>query len=157
MILSRSKPDRLKNQDKGFDGGKNIYGRKRNLLVDTEGLPMTVRVTSAQPHDSTLAPLVLKGIKKKFPRLQKVFGDGGYSGPLQNWFMIETQGCLLSIVKRSDDQKGFHVLPKRWIVERTLSWLGNYRRLSKYYEISASSSEAFIILALIKTMIKNLN
>jgi putative transposase len=65
----------------------------------------------------------------------------------------------LSIVKRSDDQKGFHVLPKRWIVERTLSWLGNYRRLSKDkdYEISASSSEAFIILALIKTMIKNLN
>ncbi len=57
---------------------------------DTEGLPMTVRVTSAQPHDSTLAPLVLRGIKEKFPRLQKVFGNSGYSGPLQNWFMVET-------------------------------------------------------------------
>jgi hypothetical protein len=57
LILSRSKPDRLKNQDKGFDGGKNVYGRKRNLLVDTEGLPMTVRVTSAQPHDSIVFSL----------------------------------------------------------------------------------------------------
>jgi putative transposase len=157
LILNRLKPDLLKNQDKGFDGGKNVFGRKRNLVVDTLGLPMAVRVTSARPHDSTVAPLVLTGLKKKFPRLQKVLGDCGYSGPLQNWFMLHTRGCLLSIVKRSDEQKGFHVLKQRWIVERTFSWIGNYRRLSKDYEMSASSSEAFIALALIKTMLKNLN
>jgi putative transposase len=154
-ILSRLKLALLKNQDKGFDGGKKIFGRKRNLVVDTFGYPMAICVTSARPHDSILGQLVLTGLKKKFPRLQRVLGDGGYSGKLQNWFMIETKGCMLSIIKRSDDKKGFHVQHKRWIIERTFSWLGNYRRLSKDYEMSTSSSESFI--ALTKTILKNLN
>jgi len=127
------------------------------LIVDTLGYPMAIRVTSANPHDSVVGKLVLTGLKDKFLRLQRVLGDGGYCGKLQNWFMLHTKGCLLSIIKRSNEKKGFQVLPKRWIVERTFSWLGNYRRLSKDYEISTSSSEAFITLALIKTMLKNLN
>ncbi len=72
-------------------------------------------------------------------------------------YVTGSKGCLLSIIKCSDDKKGFHVQHKRWIIERTFSWLGNYRRLSKDYEMSTSSSESFIALALTKTILKNLN
>jgi transposase len=151
-----SKPNLLKNQDKGYDGGKKIKGRKRHIVVDTFGFPMAIIVHSATPHDSNAAKLVLSGLKKKFPRLQKVLADGGYRGDIQSWFFRETKGCLLHVVKPNTGTKGFQVLQWRWIVERSFAWLGNFRRLSKDYEVSPSSSKAFIALAFTKIMMKRL-
>jgi putative transposase len=117
---------------------------------------MAIAVHSATPHDSKCAKLVLTGLKKKFPRLQKVLADGGYQGDLQSWFMRETKGCTLHVVKPETGTKGFQVLQWRWIVERSFAWLGNFRRLSKDYEVSASSAKAFIALAFSKIMLKKL-
>ena len=132
-------------------------GRKRSIIVDTFGFPMAIAVHSATPHDSKCAKLVLTGLKKKFPRLQKVLADGGYQGDLQSWFYRETKGCTLHVVKPETGTKGFQVLQWRWIVERSFAWLGNFRRLSKDYEVSASSAKAFIALAFSKIMLRKLH
>ena len=99
---------------------------------------------------------MLTGLKEKYHRLQRVLADGGYAGKLQSWFFLHTKGCLLTIVKQLTHKKGFHVLKWRWVVERSFSWLGNYRRLSKDYEITTSSAEAFITLAFTRIMLKRL-
>lgn len=117
---------------------------------------MKVDVHSATPHDSNCAKPVLFGLKEKFPRLIKVLADRGYQGDLQQWFHLHTRGCLLSIVKPDNGTKGFQVQQWRWIVERSFAWLGNFRRLSKDYEITTSSAKAFIQLAFTKIMMKNL-
>jgi putative transposase len=112
--------------------------------------------SSATPHDSNCAKQVLFGLKEKFPRLIKILADRGYQGDLQQWFYRHTRGCLLSIVKPSDGSKGFRVQQWRWVVERSFAWLGNFRRLSKDYEITTSSATAFIQLAFTKIMMKKL-
>lgn len=156
MIVKALKHALLKNEDKGYDGGKKIAGRKRHLVVDTLGYPMNIDVHSATPHDSNSAKQVLSDLKANFPRLTKVLADRGYQGDLQQWFHRHTGGCLLSIVKPENGSRGFHIQQWRWIVERSFAWLGNFRRLAKDYEITASSSKAFIQLAFIKIMLKAL-
>lgn len=124
-------------------------------MVDTLGLIVMLVVHSAAVQDRDGAKLVLEKMKNCFPRLQLIWADGGYAGQLIDW--VKTlAGWVLQIVKRSDDVKGFVVLPKRWIVERTFGWLGRYRRLSKDYEELAESSEAQIHLAMINVMIQRL-
>jgi putative transposase len=147
----------LKNEEKGYDGGKKIAGRKRHIVVDTLGYPMNIDVHSATPHDSNCAKKVLCGLKEKFPRLVKILGDRGYQGDLQRWFHVQNGGCLLSIVKPDEGTKGFQIQQWRWVVERSFAWLGNFRRLSKDYEITTSSSIAFIQLAFTKIMLQNLS
>lgn len=116
---------------------------------------MMVVVHSAGVQDRDGAKLVLEKIKSCFPRLQLIWADGGYAGQLIDW-VKNLAGWVLQVVKRSDDAKGFTVLPKRWIVERTFGWLGRYRRLSKDYEELVESSEAQIHLAMINVMIHRL-
>ena len=156
MIAKALKHALLKNEDKGYDGGKKISGRKRHIVVDTLGYPMSVDVHSARPHDSNCARGVLFGLKAKFIRLNKILADQAYQGDLQQWFYLHTRGCLLSIVKPKKGDKGFKVQQWRWVVERSFAWLGNFRRLSKDYEISTSSAKAFIELAFTKIMLNRI-
>ncbi len=142
---------------RGYDAGKKIKGRKRHILVDTLGLLMLVVVHTADVQDRDGAQLVFDRAKRQgWSRLQLVWADGGYAGQLIAW-LAGYCGWLLQIVKRSDDVKGFKVLPRRWVVERTFGWLGRYRRLSKDYEQLTSSSEAMVYLGMIRLMLRRLN
>lgn len=141
-------------EQKGYDAGKKVKGRKRHLLVDTLGLVVMVVVHSASMQDRDGAKLLLERLPPR-ARLQILWADGGYAGQLVE-YVKEAFGRMLSIVKRSDQAQGFKVLPKRWIVERTFAWLGKYRRLSKDYECFTPNSEAFIHLAMINLMSKRL-
>jgi len=125
------------------------------VIVDTLGLVLMVVVHAASIQDRDGAKLVLAKLVGVFPRLKLIWADGGYAGKLIEWTKA-LAGWVLEIVKRSDDVQGFEVLPKRWIVERTLAWLGRYRRLSKDYEAQPESSEAMIYLGMINLMVHRL-
>lgn len=137
--------------------GKKINGVKRHLLVDTLGLIWAVVVHSAALQDRDGAKLVFAKAQAKggWTRLQTVWADGGYAGKLIAWVWALCQWALV-IVKRTDDGKGFRLLPKRWVVERTFGWLGNYRRLSKHYEYENQTGETVIHLAMIHLMLRRL-
>jgi putative transposase len=122
----------------------------------TVGLLLIVVVHTANIQDRDGAKLVLEQVKGTFSRLELIWADAGYSGQLVDW-VNSVCGWILEIVKRSDDVKGFQVLHKRWIVERTFGWLGRYRRLSKDYEGLTESSQAFIYAAMIHIMIRRLD
>jgi putative transposase len=140
----------------GYDAHKNIKGRKRHLLVDTLGLPLSVYVTAADVQDRVGAQCLLAGLKPFVPRLKKIWADGAYTGEKLAGWCKEQGEWELQIVERSADTEGFAVLPHRWIVERTLGWLMRNRRLSKDYERLVQSSEAFIEVAMIRLMLKRL-
>jgi len=118
-------------------------------------LLLVVVVHCAGIQDRDGAKLVCEKLKERFPRLSLIWADGGYAGALIAW-MMAFAGWTLSIVKRSDDVKGFVVLPRRWVVERTFAWLCKFRRLSKDYEETAASSEAWIRIAMIHVMARRL-
>ena len=142
---------------KGFDAGKKVKGRKRHILVDTLGLLIAVVVTAAGVQDYHGAKPVLESVKDRCPRLKVVWADGIYEKRwLIDWVRGEC-GWELAIIKRSDKDKGFKLLPKRWVVERTFSWLGRYRRLSKDYERLPETSEAMIQMAMIHIMVRRLS
>jgi putative transposase len=147
--------DRGKRGARGYDAGKKINGRKRHIVVDTLGLVLAVVVHAANIQDRDGAKLVLALLKGRFSRLKLIWADGGYAGQLIEWTR-QLGRWVLEIVKRSDDMTGFVVLPKRWIVERTFSWFGRYRRLSKDYETLTESSEAVIYLAMTHLMLRRL-
>ena len=132
-----------------------MKGRKRHLLVDTLGLVLTVVVHAADIQDRDGAKLVLKRTKKYFYKLAVIWADGAYAGKLIQWAK-RYYGWTIEIVKRSDITKGFQILPKRWIVERTFSWFGNYRRLAKDYEYSTDTSETMIYIAMTHLMVRRL-
>jgi putative transposase len=123
--------------------------------VDTLGLILAVVVHCAGIQDRHGAKLVFMKLRGAFPRLRLIWADGGYSGRLVKW-VAAFAGWVLEIVKRSDDVKGFVVLPHRWIVERTFAWLMKYRRLAKDYEETSASAEAWIRLAMIQLMSRRL-
>jgi putative transposase len=141
--------------ERGYDAGKKTKGRKRFILTDTLGLVLVVMVVAANNQEVHGARLLLDNLKLLFPRLQKIWADGGYAGTLIDW-VKQTCNWVLEIVKRSDTAKGFVVLARRWVVERTFGWLNRSRRLSKDYERKTQSSEAFIYLAMIHLMTKRL-
>lgn len=141
--------------ERGYDAGKKIKGRKRHLLVDTMGLIMVVVVHSAGIQDRDGAKTVFEQAQSKCNRLEKVWADGGYAGKLVEW-VDENCAWELEIVKRTDDVKGFKLIPKRWVSERTFGWLNKYRLLSKEYEALIESSEADIYLAMTHVMIRRL-
>ena len=130
----------------GYDGAKSVNGRKRHLLVDTLGLVLSVLVTNANVPERKGLSLLLQQVKHALPRFHHLWLDRGYKGVAFTSRMLLCFGVVLDIVSRRE-QKGFGLQARRWIVERTFAWLGNYRRLSKDYETFTSSSEAFIYLA----------
>lgn len=138
---------------KGYDAGKKVKGRKRHILVDTLGLLLKAKVLTADVQDRDAAKMLLAEIKERMPRLSLIWADGGYRGKLITWVAAQ---CLwiLEIVKRNDQLKKFVVLPKRWIVERTFSWLNRNRRLSKDYERKVESSEAWLYLSMSILMLR---
>lgn len=116
-------------------------------------MPVVVHEASIQDRDG--AKLVFECLKNHFNRLSLIWADGGYAGQLIGW-VKDFAAWTLEIVKRNDDIKGFHILPRRWVVERTFGWLGRYRRMSKDYEQLAESSEAMALLAMIYLMSRRL-
>jgi putative transposase len=140
---------------RGYDAGKKVKGRKRHILVDAMGLLLMVVVHAASIQDRDGAKLVLVKVTERFPRLQLIWADGGYAGKLVEWVKTICQWTL-EIVKRSDGVKGFQVLPRRWVVERTFGWLGRYRRLSKDYEGLPETSEAMIYATMVHLMVRRL-
>lgn len=141
--------------ERSYDAGKKVVGRKRHLLVDTLGLVLVAVVHGAGIQDRDGARLVLQKALV-FGWLRVVFADGGYAGQLVNWVrcLFRGQGTRLEIVSRK--QVGFRVLPKRWIVERTFSWLIHFRRLAKDYEVKTEHSEAFIYASTTRLMLRRL-
>lgn len=139
--------------ERGFDAGKKVKGRKRHILVDTLGLLLKTKVLTADVQDRDAAKMLLTEIKDRMPRLQLIWADGGYRGKLIIWVAVQ---CLwiLEVVKRNDQLKNFIPLPKRWIVERTFSWLNRNRRLSKDYERKIESAEAWLYLSMSILMLK---
>ncbi|MGH7489744.1 MAG: IS5 family transposase, partial [bacterium] len=141
---------------RGYDAGKKIKGRKRHIAVDTLGLILGLVITSAAVQDRDGAKPLLQQIVKWFGRLQIIWADGGYLGELVHWVKaLRPFGKLrLEIIRRSDSLKGFKVLPKRWIVERTFGWLYKSRRLVRDYEVRLDHSEAMIRICMIRLMVR---
>jgi putative transposase len=140
----------------GFDAHKNVKGRKRHLLVDTLVLPLSVYVASADVQDRVGARCLLAGLKPFVPRLKKIWADGAYGGKELAKWCEEQGGWELEVVERDKEAKGFEVLPKRWIVERTFGWLRRDRRLTKDYERKAQTSETLIKVAMIRLILRRL-
>ena len=140
----------------GFDGGKRIKGRKRHIFVDTNGLLLKVKVTAANIGDREGAKQTMLPLKKHLSRMKKVWLDGGYDGePFTEWALNEL-GWEVEITHRPEGCKGFQLVPRRWVVERTFAWIGKFRRLSKDYEYLTETSEAFIYAAMIHVMVRRL-
>ena len=145
-------------EKRGFDGGKKVNGRKRNLLVDTLGLVVLTKVTAANVQDVHAGRQLFSAVLQKpelLTRLKKIFADGGYQGDLKDWVQKNLQ-AVLEIVLKLEGQKGFQVLPKRWVVERTFAWISRNRRLARDYERLTQSSEAFIYVAMIRLGLRRL-
>jgi putative transposase len=156
---------------RGYDGGKKINGRTRHLLVDTQGLIIRAVVHPADLADRDGAKLLLAPLQAQVPRLQHIWADSAYSGNAREW-IESTLECTLEIVKHwwtglrwvwvgpgqepPTIPSGFHVLPRRWVVERTFAWLVTYRRLSKDYEELPDTSEPLIYIAMSRLMVRRL-
>ena len=149
------KTTRLGGQDRGYDGGKHIKGRKRHIITDTLGLLLSVVVHAANVHDSKGAPDVIITLKGRFNRLVKIVADGGYRGELIDKTKAAF-GFVLDIVLRPKESPKFKVIPKRWVVERTFSWFESYRRLSKDFEYLTDTSETMIQMAMIRLMLNRI-
>ncbi|MET9736411.1 transposase [Streptomyces sp. NPDC006458] len=157
MIDSQSvKADAVVGADsRGFDGGKQINGRKRHIVVDTLGLLLGVMVTAADTGDRAAAQVLLERVTDAHHRLALVWADGGYTGSLVE-YCLATLALVLAIVKRSDDMRGFVVLPKRWIVERLFAHLMRTRRLARDFERRTTSAEAMIYWSMTLLMTRRL-
>ncbi len=142
----------------GFDGGKLVKGRKRNLITDTIGLVVLAKVTAANVQDVHAGKQILIELKKRtelITRLRKFFADGGYRGELVNWVKNELH-AEMEIVLTLGDKKGFQVLPKRWVIERTNAWVTRNRRMARDYERLTETSEAFIYILMIRLGLRRL-
>jgi len=141
---------------RGYDASKKIDGRKRHIVVDTLGLLLAAMVHAASIQDRDGAPGLLASIRKAFPWLRHIFADGAYAGPKLKAALDKIGDWTIEIVKRSDAAKGFEVIPRRWVVERTSAWLGRCRRLAKDWEKSIASAEAWILIAHIRLITRRL-
>jgi transposase len=141
---------------RGYDAGKKINGRKRHIITDTVGHLVAARVHTADIQDRDGAPDLLAAIRYLFPWLRHVFADGGYAGDKLATALAGRGQWRIDIVKRSDRATGFHVLPRRWVVERTFAWLNRNRRLAKDFETTVASSETWIYLASVQLLARRL-
>lgn len=142
----------------GYDGGKKINGRKRHIMVDVMGLLLAVLVTSAAIDDGTAAPQLTERLSADDnPRMEKIWGDNKYHNhAYRRWLAENRPGWELEVKTREPGVKGFAVLPKRWVVERSYAWFGRYRRHSKDYERRTDSSESMIRVSAIHLMLRRL-
>ena len=141
---------------RGYDAGKKVKGRKRHIVTDTLGFLLSCIVHEANIQDRDGARITIEEALDRFPSLQHFFADGGYRGDPLATFVEGHDGRTIEIVKRPDDAKGFVVIAKRWVVERTFAWLGRCRRLAKDWEASIESSEAWAYLASIRILSRRL-
>jgi putative transposase len=178
-----SKTTGVGGEQRGYDGNKKVRGRKRHLLVDTEGLVLKAKVHSAKVPDQDGLRLLLESARTGLSRLQHLWLDAGYEGRGRRW-AEEVMGLSVEIVRKPPKPvpeevariwarewakegrkldwqrfmppRGYVALPRRWVVERTFSWLGQNRRMSKDYERLCSSVEAFVYAAMIRLMVRRL-
>ena len=158
IVDSQSAKSSEGGEERGYDGGKHVSGRKRNLVVDTLGLVVLAKVTAANVQDVYAGKHLLVELSKRpdlLGRLKTIIADGGYRGELVKW-VADNLSAVLQIVLKLEGQKGFQVLPKRWVVERTFAWISRNRRLARDYERLAASSEAFIYVAMIRLGLRRL-
>src|SRR5712671_1868120 len=141
---------------RGWDAGKKVRGRKRHIVVDTLGFLLAVLAHPADIQDRPGAVSLLPRLQGVVSRLAVLYADSGYAGPMVETACQALGGCQLITIAKDAAARGFHVLPKRWVVERTLAWLCRNRRLSKDYEHLPAVSEAFVKLAMIRLMIARL-
>lgn len=137
-------------------GGKKVTGRKRHYLVDTEGHLLFVLVGPADEDDRAGARWVLRARNKRWPTLQLLWGDQHYTGELDSEAR-RLYGIKVEVVRKPEDQRGFVLLPRRWVVERSIAWQGRSRRLSKDYEHAAEYSESWCYLASIQLLLNRLH
>jgi putative transposase len=142
-------------KESGFDGGKRIKGRKRHIVVDTIGYPLVVVVHAANIYDGHAAERVLNALFSIVKKVKKIWADGAYKGEKFIKWAKEKFGCVIEVIKKKKG-KGFHVLPRRWVVERTFAWLNRYRRLSKDYERKPTSSSSHVYVASIRLMLRRI-
>jgi transposase len=140
---------------RGYDAGKKINGVKRHVAVDTLGLLLVVMVSPASIQDRDGAVRLLAILRERFSTIAMVWADGGYAGRLLTW-ALQAARLTVTIVKRSDDTSGFAVLPRRWVVERTLAWLTGNRRLVRDYERRTDTHETMTTIAMIALMSRRL-
>jgi putative transposase len=184
MIDSQSaKTSGVGGEARGYDGAKKVRGRKRHLLVDTEGLVLKAKVHSAKVPDQDGIKLLLKAAREFLPRLSQVWVDAGYQGRGKEWAEQEL-GLSVEVVRRTPKpttekiariwaeewakegqeidwekllpHRGFEVLPRRWVVERTFAWLSQNRRMSEDYERLCATGEAFVYAAMIRLLVRRL-
>jgi putative transposase len=136
-------------------GEKKVQGRKRHYLVDTEGHLLAVLVEGADRADREAARWLFRAIDRRWTALQKAWADQAYNGDLGAWLQA-AYGIELEVVERAAGQVGFTVLPRRWVVERTIAWLGRNRRLSKDYEQSGAAMETWCYIASIALLLRRL-
>ncbi|MCB1539591.1 MAG: IS5 family transposase [Rhodoblastus sp.] len=141
---------------RGYDAGKKIKGRKRHIVTDTQGNLVGLHVHPADIQDRDGGSLVLASIRRLYPWLRHVFADGGYAGDKLRGALAAIGKWTLEIIKRSDRAKGFEVLPRRWVVERTFAWLGRCRRLAKDFETTIASATAWVLVAHFRTVTRRL-
>ena len=140
---------------RGFDAGKKIHGRKRHIAVDTLGLILAVLVTAASVQDRDGAFQLLASLRERHSTITLIWADGGYAGRLVSW-AHQVLALTLTIVKRSDNSTGFAVLPRRWVVERTLSWISRCRRTVRDYERLPEHHAAIVQWSMIIVMSRRL-
>jgi transposase len=140
---------------RGYDAAKKVNGRKRHIAVDTIGLLLTVLVTAASVQDRDAARPLLWNLKKAFPKVRLAWADGGYAGKLVTWAKTALK-LTVEIVRRPDDLHTFQVLPRRWVVERTLAWITRHRRTVRDYERLPAQHETYIYWAMIIVMTRRL-
>ena len=153
---SRSRaPTPSRAHSRGYDAGKKVNGRKRHIVVDTLGLLIVVLVTAASLQDRDGGRRILDRARMAMPSIALVWADGGYAGKLVAWVARYCR-IVLEIVRKPEGQRTFEVLPRRWVVERTLSWLVRWRRLDRDYERLPTHSEAMVKWAMIGLMARRL-
>ena len=134
-------------KERGFDGGKKITGRKRHVAVDTDGRLLMINLTTADISDAAGAQMILDAIRKRWPWLKHLFADGAYDrGQLMD--KAAFLDFVIEIVRKMEDQQGFEVLPRRWVVERTFGWMMRWRCLVRDYEQRIDVSKAMIQVAM---------
>jgi transposase len=141
---------------RGCDAGKKIKGRKRHIITDTEGHLVGLQVQTADVQDRDGAVGVIASIHRLHPWLRHLFADGGYAGDKLRSALGKLGCWTIEIVKRSDTAKGFEVLPRRWVVERTFAWLGRCRRLAKDFEATIASAVAWVFVAHIRMLMRRI-
>lgn len=141
---------------RGYDAGKRVKGRKRHIVADTAGFLLAARVHTADIQDRDGAPDLLAAARATWPELRHVFADGAYAGPKLETALRSRGQWTIEIVKRSDAASGFELLPRRWVVERTLAWLNRNRRLARDFETAIESARAWLFLASVQLLVRRL-